>query len=178
MRAAGLRVGACLCRPTHLGSPSGRSRAAEGHKIRGDWGHLMLRNRGAPHSEVIRAIVLEGSLCCGGSRTWPSLQLPSYLDSTLPPLPRQTIFPRPWRWPSFHCPLYLIPSERVNNLFTRRRPPESYHEWTARQRPVRRGSGAPATAGRLAVKALRPCPTPNGLRFTPWARIGQHTCIV
>ena len=36
------------------------------HTTRGDQGHLMPRERVAPHSEVIRAVVLEDSPCCGG----------------------------------------------------------------------------------------------------------------
>ena len=35
------------------------------HNARGDWGHLMLRERIGPQSEVTRAIILEDSPCCG-----------------------------------------------------------------------------------------------------------------
>ena len=38
----------------------------EGHRTRGESGHLIPRKRVAPHSEVIRAIVLEGSPCSEG----------------------------------------------------------------------------------------------------------------
>ena len=40
-----------------------------GRTIRGDWGHLMPMDRILPQSEVIRAIVVEYSPCCGVSRT-------------------------------------------------------------------------------------------------------------
>ena len=36
-----------------------------GHTFRGGQGHLMLRDLILPQSEVIRAILLEYSLCCG-----------------------------------------------------------------------------------------------------------------
>ena len=37
---------------------------------RGGQGHSVLRDRISPQSEVIRAVVLEDSPCCGGHRTW------------------------------------------------------------------------------------------------------------
>ena len=51
-------------------SPSEKTNAAtEGHTTRGDQGHSMPRERVAPHSEVIGAIVWEGSPCCGAPGT-------------------------------------------------------------------------------------------------------------
>ena len=47
----------------------GRRRISEGHTTRGDYGYLMLRERIAPQPEVIRAVLLEDSPCCGGART-------------------------------------------------------------------------------------------------------------
>ena len=52
-----------------MGSRTGRllrsGASPEGRTTRGDQGHLMLGERILPQSEVIRAIVLEGSPCCG-----------------------------------------------------------------------------------------------------------------
>ena len=55
-----------------------------GRTTRGDQGHLMLRERVVPQSEVIRAIVLEDSPCCGVSRT-----------ATIKPDPRPSSEPAP-----------------------------------------------------------------------------------
>ena len=55
-----------LLRP---GPPGPGTSGSEGRTTRGDAGHLMLRERAVPQSEVMRAILLEGSPCCGGART-------------------------------------------------------------------------------------------------------------
>ena len=50
----------CSAWSESLSRPGKASRPA----FRGDWGRLMLRERTASRSEVMRAIVLEDSLCC------------------------------------------------------------------------------------------------------------------
>ena len=51
--------------------------SAGGHTTRGDQGHLMLGERIAPYSEVIRAMVLEDSPCCGGPQHLSAAASPS-----------------------------------------------------------------------------------------------------
>ena len=53
--------------PPLLSSAGGVMSAAEpgGRTIRGDWGHLMLGERIASQSEVLRAIMSGYSPCCG-----------------------------------------------------------------------------------------------------------------
>ena len=57
--ASRTRVAASCRKP-----PAGRATAAYGHTTRGDWGHLMLKERIVQQSEVIRFILLEDSPCC------------------------------------------------------------------------------------------------------------------
>ena len=59
--------------------------ATEGHTIRGDQGSLMLRKRVAPHSEVIRVIVLEDSPCCGGPAPVSPSKIPSNSSNSMKP---------------------------------------------------------------------------------------------
>ena len=58
------------------------------HTTRGDQGHLMPRERVAPHSEVIRAIVLDDSLYFGGPHQYMATisaqqQIPSTMPTTV-----------------------------------------------------------------------------------------------
>ena len=52
-------------RPFRVRGRRPRTRESEGHTPRGDSGYLMLGERVALQPEVIRAIVLEDSPCCG-----------------------------------------------------------------------------------------------------------------
>ena len=80
------------------GSPAGaffwRSRASgrscarsfsplKGARTRGDHGHLVLGERVAPQSEVVRAILLEGSRCWGGGRTSVRTEVAEVVPLTL-----------------------------------------------------------------------------------------------
>ena len=72
-----------------------RPAAPEGYATRGDQGHLMLWERIVPQSEVIRAIFVEDSLCCGFPRLVHRRDV-VLLHQALPLLKQTRDAPRGW----------------------------------------------------------------------------------